>query len=397
MATALEQISAVTAMNLRNIPARWGSSLVALTGVAGVTLVLVAVLSISEGFRAALEISGSEDVAIVLRSGSTDELTSGITQDLIPIVGDAPGVLRINGRQAVLSPELYVVVDAQIRGKVSAANVPFRGVGPFAGMIRKGFRLEEGRMFAPGTNEIVVGRGAALQYEGLIVGREVTWGPGRWRIVGIFSDGGGVAESEVWGDGRVVSQAYNRGSIYQSVRVKLTDVESYQTFKSALARDPRVNARIERENVFYAEQQQFLQTLVNSAGWTLALMMGAGAVFAALNTMYNAVASRVREIATLRAMGFGASPVVVSVLVEALVLGALGGLLGGILAYLFFNGMRSSTLNWQNFSQITFAFTVTPQLVVTGIVYGLILTTIGGLVPGVRAARAPIIEGLREG
>lgn len=384
-------------MNLRNVPARWASSLVAIVGVAGVTLVLVAVLSIAEGFRAALEMSGSEDVAILLRSGSTDELTSGITQDLIPIVGDAPAVLRVGGRQAVISPELYVVVDAQIRGKTSAANVPFRGVGPFAPQIRKQFRLIEGRMFEPGTNEIVVGRGAALQYEGLAVGSQVNWGPGRWRIVGVFTDGGGVAESEVWGDSRVVQQAYNRGAFYQSIRVKLQNAAAFDTFKDAVARDPRVNARIERESVFYAEQQQFLQALVSSAGWTLAVMMGLGAVFAALNTMYNAVADRVREIATLRAMGFGALPVVVSVLVEALVLGAIGGLLGGILAYAFLNGMRSSTLNWQNFSQITFAFTVTPSLVATGIVYGLILTTIGGLVPGIRAARAPIVAGLRAG
>ncbi len=397
MATAFEQVVAVTGMNLRNLPARWASSLVAIVGVAGVTLVLVAVLSIAEGFRAALEKSGSDDVAILLRSGSTDELTSGITQDLIPIVGDAPSVLRLGGRQSVVSPELYVVVDAQIRGKTSAANVPFRGVGPFAPSIRKNFRLIEGRMFEPGTNEIVVGRGAALQYEGLEVGSQVNWGPGRWRIVGVFTDGGGVAESEVWGDSRVVQQAYNRGSFYQSIRVKLQNAGAFDTFKEAVARDPRVNARIERESVFYAEQQQFLQALVSSAGWTLAVMMGLGAVFAALNTMYNAVADRVREIATMRAMGFGATPVVVSVLVEALVLGAIGGLLGGILAYAFLNGMRSSTLNWQNFSQITFAFTVTPSLVATGILYGLVLTTIGGLVPGIRAARAPIVSGLRAG
>jgi putative ABC transport system permease protein len=397
MATSFEQVVAVTAMNLRNLPARWASSLVAIVGVSGVTLVLVAVLSIAEGFRAALEMSGSDDVAIALRSGSTDELTSGITQDLIPIVGDAPGVLRTSGRQSVISPELYVVVDAPIRGKQSSANVPFRGVGPFAPVIRKQFRMIEGRMFEPGTNEIVVGRGAALQYDGLTVGREVSWGPGRWTIVGVFTDGGGVAESEVWGDSRVVQQAYNRGSIYQSIRVKLQSASAFDAFKDAVSRDPRVNARIERESVFYAEQQQFLQVLVGTAGWTLAIMMGLGAVFAALNTMYNAVADRVREIATLRAMGFGASPVVISVLAEALILGAIGGLLGGILAYLFLNGMRSSTLNWQNFSQITFAFTVTPGLVATGIIYGLVLTTIGGLVPGIRAARAPIIAGLRAG
>ena len=196
-------------------------------------------------------------------------------------------------------------------------------------------------------------------------------------------------------DSRVLQQAYNRGSFFQSLRVRLLDASAFDAFRAALAADPRLSVRVERESIFYAEQSAFLRTLVTSAGWAIALMMGVGAVFAALNTMYNAVSSRTREIATLRAIGFGATPVVASVLVEAMLLGLLGGLLGGVVAFLGLNGLRSSTLNWQNFSQITFAFTVTPRLVFSGMAYGLLLTFIGGLVPGLRAARAPVTSGLR--
>jgi putative ABC transport system permease protein len=391
----LAEIRAVTAMNLRNLPARWASSLVAVTGVAGVTLVLVAVLSIAEGFRAALELSGSDDVAIVLRSGSTDELTSGLVQNLVPVISDAVGVARLPGGQPIVSPELYVVVDVPIRGKASAANAPLRGVGPVAGMIRRKFEIVEGRMFEPGTSEVVVGDGAAQQYQGLEVGRTLRWGTTNWTIVGRFTEGGGIAESEIWSDSRVLQQAYNRGAFFQSLRVRLRDAASFDAFRAALAADPRLSVRVEREKTFYAEQSAFLRTLVTSAGWTIAIMMGVGAVFAALNTMYNAVSSRTREIATLRAIGFGAAPVVTSVLVESMLLGMLGGLLGGAVAFLALNGLRSSTLNWQNFSQITFAFTVTPRLVLSGIAYGLLLTFLGGLLPGLRAARAPVTAGLR--
>lgn len=396
MANALEQVATVTAMNLRNVPQRWASSLVAVIGVTGVTLVLTAVLSIAEGFRAALELSGSDDVAIVLRQGSTDELTSGFGQDSVPVIGDAPGVKRDARGLRQVSPELYVLVDAKLRGKSGAANAPMRGVGAVAPQLRKNFRLLEGRMFREGTNEVIIGNGVAEQYEGLAVGKTVRWGSTNWTVVGRFTDGGGIAESEVWADARIIQAAYNRGSSYQSARVRLTSASALREFKDALTKDPRVNLRIERESVFYAEQQELLRKIVTTAGWVLAIMMGLGAVVAALNTMYNAVAGRVREIATLRAMGFGALPVVTSVLVEAMVLGLIGGLLGGVLAFLLLNGVRSSTLNFQNFSQITYAFTVTPPIVLTGIVYGLVLTLLGGLVPGLRAARTPITAGLRQ-
>jgi putative ABC transport system permease protein len=395
MSNTFEQIGAVTSMNLRNLPERWSASAVAVVGVAGVVLVLVAVLSIAEGFRATLDLSGSDDVAIVLRTGSDNEMSSGIGQDAIPIVGDAAGVAR-KGTQPIVSPELYVVVDLRMKGKSSVANTPLRGVGPLAPDTRRNFKIVEGRMFRTGTNEIIVGVGTAEQFADLEVGKTTRWGPTEWKVVGHFSDNGSVSESEIWADSRVLQNAYNRGTSYQSMRVKLQNAGSLGKFKDALTSDPRLNVMVEREKDFYSAQSKALRTIVTSAGWTLALMMGMGAIFAALNTMYNAVAGRVREIATLRAMGFGSLPVVTSVMVESLLLGATGGLLGGLIAFVLLDGMRSSTLNFQNFSQLTFAFTVTPQLILTGIVYGLILTFIGGLLPGVRAGRMPVTEGLRQ-
>jgi len=364
-------------------------------GVAGVVLVLVAVLSIAEGFRATLDLAGSDDVAVVMRSGSDSEMSSGLEQEIVPIIGDAAGVLR-KGKDPIASPELYVVVDVPLKKTASPANAPFRGVGPMAMATRKSFKLTQGRMFTTGTNEIIVGTGVAQQFDGLDIGRTVRWGPTTWTVVGQFSDGGSVSESEIWGDARVVQAAYNRGTSYQSVRVKLQNAGAFNSFKDALTADPRLTVTAQREKEFYAEQSKIMRTIISNAGWTLAIMMGVGAIFAALNTMYNAVAGRVREIATLRAMGFGATPVIISVLVESLFLGAIGGFLGGVLAWALLDGLRSSTLNFQNFSQITFAFTITPQLIVTGIIYGLILTLIGGLLPGVRAARLPVTEGLRQ-
>ena len=396
MANSFAQIGAVTGMNLRNIPQRWSSSLVAVLGIGGVTLVLVALLSIAAGFRVALEGSGSEDVAMIMRAGSTNELSGGFGVDTVTVVSDAPGIKRDAQNKPILSPELYVLVDGRMRGKDASTNLPLRGVGPMAPLLRKHFKLVQGRMFKEGTNEIVVGDGVVKQYEGFEVGKKVRWAAADWTVVGRFTDEGGIAESEAWGDTRVVQQAWRRGNSFQSIRVKLQSADALKTLKDSLSKDPRVRVGVQSERAFYADQQKLMSTIINTVGWVLAVMMGIAALFAALNTLYNAVAMRVREIATLRALGFGGFPVVVSVLVEAMILGAVGGLIGGLLAFLFLNGMTSSTMNWASFSQITFAFTVTPQLMTTGIIYGLILTFIAGILPGIRAARLPITSGLRE-
>jgi len=396
MANTFSQIAAVTGMNLRNIPERWSSSLVAVLGIGGVTLVLVALLSIAAGFRVALEGSGSDDVAIIMRAGSSNELSGGYGVDTVTVVSDAPGIKRDAQGKPIMSPELYVLVDGRMRGKDASTNLPLRGVGEMAPKVRKSFKLVEGRMFREGTNEVVVGDGVVKQYEGLEVGKKVRWGNTDWTVVGRYTDGGGIAESEAWGDTRVVQQAWRRGNSFQSIRAKLNDPASLKTLKDALSKDPRVRVGVQTERAFYADQQKLMSTIITTVGVALAIMMGVAALFAALNTLYNAVATRVREIATLRALGFGGFPVVVSVLVEAMILGAVGGLIGGLLAFLTLNGMSSSTMNWASFSQMTFAFTVTPGLMILGITYGLILCFIAGILPGIRAARLPITAGLRE-
>ena len=395
MANPFAQIVAVTGMNLRNVPLRWSSSLVAVLGIGGVTLVLVALLSIAAGFRVALEGSGSDDVAMLMRAGSNNELSGGFGVDTVTVVADAPGIAKSEGKP-VMSPELYVLVDGKMKGKDASTNLPLRGVSPMAGKVRKNFKLAQGRMFREGTNEVIVGDGVTKQYDGLDVGKVVRWGATDWTVVGRFTDQGGIAESEVWGDTRVVQQAWRRGNSFQSIRAKLTTPAAIKTLKDSLTKDPRVRLSVQTEREFYVDQQKLMSTIINTVGWALAIMMGIAALFAALNTLFNAVAQRVREIATLRALGFGGIPVVMSVLVEAIILGAVGGLIGGLMAYLFLNGMTSSTMNWSSFSQMTFAFTVTPKLVLTGIIYGLILTFIAGILPGIRAARLPITSGLRE-
>jgi putative ABC transport system permease protein len=342
-----------------------------------------------------LTLSGARDVAIVLRSGATDEMGSGLSQEQTRIIADSKDLAR-DAQGAIASPELYVIVDIPLKRTVTAANVPLRGVGPQAPQLRQNFRIVEGRNFTPGMFEVVVGRGASEQFAGLTVGNKLRWGTTDWTVVGIFEDRGSVAESEVWTDATVLQGAYNRGNTYQSMRVKLTSPEAFQSFKDALMKDPRLSVRMFTERDYYERQSRTLIALVSTIGATIAVLMGLGAVFAALNTMYSAVSTRTREIATLRALGFGSVPVVISVLTEALLIGLAGGVIGALIAYFAFNGVRASTMNFTTFSQITFAFTVTPMVLVLGVVYALILGFIGGLLPGLRAARLPITTGLRE-
>ncbi|MFO1392682.1 MAG: FtsX-like permease family protein [Steroidobacteraceae bacterium] len=395
MGAWINQLVAITAMNLRNLPQRLGTSLVAIVGIGGVVAVLVSLLSMAQGFRAALELSGSDDVAIILRGGAGDELSSSFDREQVSVIVSAPGIAR-DARGAIASPEFYTIVDLPMRSTGTAANVPFRGVTDRASGVRNGFRMVAGRMFEPGKDEVIVGRGAFAQFGNVDLGRKVTWGSHEWRVVGVFECGGSVSESEVWTDLEVLRGVYRRTGSVQVVRARLTSPAALATLAGALAGDPRLNASVRGEREFYADQSRLLVTLVNYVGTTIAFLMGIGALFAALNTMYSAVSSRTREIATLRALGFGAAPVVASVLLEAAALGLLGGIAGGALVYFGLNGYQASTLNWASFTQIAFAFTVTPGLLVTGLLYALGLGLVGGLLPGVRAARLPVTVGLRE-
>ena len=392
---SLAQIAAITSMNVRNMSQRAASSIVALIGIAGVVTVLIGVLSIAEGFRAVLDISGSDQVAIVLRNGATEEMGSGLSQEQTRIIADSKNAAR-DEQGSIVSPELYVVVDVPLKSTGTAANVPLRGVGPQAVKLRSNFKIVEGVNFTPGKFEVIVGKGASMQFAGLTVGSQLRLGSANWTITGIFEDRGSVAESEIWTDATVLQGAYNRGTSYQSMRVKLTSASAMQAFKDGLSTDPRLNLRVFSEKDYYAEQSKVLVTLVSTIGSAIAILMGLGAIFAALNTMYSAVSSRTREIATLRALGFGSAPVITSVLAEGLLIGLVGGVVGMVVSYVAFNGVRASTMNFATFSQLTFAFTVTPALLVQGLVYALILGFIGGLLPSLRAAKLPITTGLRE-
>lgn len=391
----VNQFFAVTAMNVRNLPSRLGTSLVAVVGIGGVVAVLVSLLSMGEGFRAALDLSGRDDVAMILRGGSADELSSNLTREEHDVIVLAPGIVR-DARGPLASGELYTIVDLPMRSTGTGANVPFRGVGERAPALREDFRIVAGRMFRPGQNEVIVGRGVFAQFGNVDLGREVTWGSQAWRIVGVFAAGGSVSESEVWTDIVVLRGVYRRGNTVQIVRAQLESPAALAQVRASLEHDPRLNVSVRSERAFYADQSRILLALIKYVGTTLAVLMGVGAVFAALNTMYSAVSSRTREIATLRALGFGAAPVLTSVLLEAALLGLIGGVLGGVLVYFALNGYQASTLNWGSFSQLTFAFTVTPRLLVTGLWYSLILGLVGGLLPGLRAARMPVTAGLRE-
>ena len=389
------QVYAVGVLNLRTLPQRFGSSAATVVGVAGVVTVFVAVLSIGEGFRATLAQTGSPETALVMRTGADTEMMSLVSQEDSRIIQDAPGIAR-DGHGAEASPEMLVLVDVPKITTGTDANVALRGVTPAAFAVRPRMQIYAGRNFVPGRNEIIVGRAAAGEFAGLHVGDVKRWGKTDWTVVGQFTDGGSVSESEIWADLNVLQGAYNRGTIVSDVYAHLSSAGDFDKFKAALTSDPRLSVRVVRETEYFADQSRLISSIVTSLGYLIAAMMGIGAVFGAINTMYSAVASRTREIATLRALGFGGGPVVISVIVESILLALAGGLLGGTIAYAVFNGYQASTINWQSFSQVAFAFRVTPMLLIQGFFYSVAIGLVGGLFPAVRAARTSVAAALRE-
>jgi len=391
----LSQIASVTTFNIRTLPQRLGSSATAIFGIAGVVAVMVGVLSIAQGILQTMDNSASPDNVVVLRSGSNTEMMSIMLGDDARIIAEAPGLAR-NESGAIASPELFVIISLLKRTTGTDANVPLRGVSRNALVVRDNFRVIEGRMFDWGLNEVIVGVGALIEFQGLEVGSTITVAQEEWPVVGIFESGGGLAETEIWVDASVLQPAYRRGNSYQAVYAKLESPDAYQEFKDALTSDPRLNVKPMRESEYYESQSAMLYKLVTGLGTLIAVIMGFGAIFGALNTMYTAVSSRAREIATLRALGFHSSPVVISVLIESLLLALIGGVIGATAAWWVFDGFRAATLNFTSFSQVAFAFDVSPSLLVRGVIFAMVIGLIGGLFPALRAARQPIANALRE-
>lgn len=391
----LLQVVSITKFGLLSIPRRRGAVLATVVGIAGVVTVLVGVLSISAGFRQAMAVSGSPDTAIVLRSGADDEMVSGFGRDETKVIADSPGVAR--GPEGPLaSPELFVIIDIPKRSTGTDANVPLRGIEPAALQVHDKVKIIRGRMFEWGKDEVIAGQGASQEFSGLDVGSTVKVGHAAWPVVGVFSADGGVAESEVWTGATALQEAYHRGDSFQSVQAKLVSPGAYTQFKDSLTSNPQLSVKVQRQSEYYTSQSETMTRLITTLGFLIAFLMAIGAVFGALNTMYSAVSVRTREIGTLRALGFGASAVVISLMIESLILALIGGVIGGGLAYFAFNGFHASTMNFQSFSQVTFAFRITPELLVRGIIWAAIIGLIGGLFPAIRAARLPIANALRE-
>jgi len=388
----LKQILSITMLGIRSIPERLGPSLVIIVGLAGVVAVFTALLAMAEGFQSTLESAGRPDVALVLRGGSQAELNSGISREQGTIIKQVPGVAQGADGLPLASAEVVVIAELLKAGEKTGSNITVRGVEPAAFGLRPQLRIVEGRTFTPGLRELIVGQGVARQFEGARLGSTLRMRGSDWTVVGIFASGDAY-ESELWADVDVAQSTFNRQG-YSAVRLQLAAVGDLQAVKDALSADPRVNVDVETEEQYFNGQTEQFRKTIGILAIFVTSIMGLGAVFAALNTMYAAVGARAREIATLRAIGFRGLPVVVSIMLESLILALIGGLLGALAAYVLFNNMVVSTLG-ANFTQVVFSFTVTPALVVDGLIIAVTIGMVGGFLPALRAARQPVTTALR--
>jgi putative ABC transport system permease protein len=381
--------------NFRSVKARWTSAIVAVLGIAGTVGVFIAMLSLARGFRATLVSSGSYDNALVLRAGSTSEMTGAVPLESSKILQDAPGVARVVGGP-LITTEAVLVAPIPMVATDTDANVQVRGVSPNVLAIRNNVKIAEGRMFQPGLSEVIVGKNATKSYKNLGLGDTLSMGDTQWKVVGVFDAGGSAFDSEVWCDAHLLNGAFKRPEdSYQSVTVHLASANSFEQFKDFVTADPRLNVDVTREIDYYSKQSTRMTQLITILGGLVAAVMAIGAIFGALNTMYSAVAERGREIATMRALGFGAAAVVFSFLIEALLISFVGGALGAV-AVLPLNGLTTGAMNWQTFSHMEFAFQITPVLLLSGLIFALVMGVLGGLPPAVRAAQRPVATALRE-
>ncbi len=381
-------------MNLQSIPQRLGASSVIVIGIAGVVAVLVSVLAMGAGFQHTLADTGREDRVIILRGGSDAELSSNLTRTDVATISNAPGLAKDKDGKALLSNEIVTVVNVPKLDTGTDANVTLRGVGLELVAVRPELRIIAGSMFRPAVRELIAGVGATKQFRGLSVGSTLRLRNADWTVTGIFSSNGDVHESELMADADTVASSIERNG-YSSAVGLLTGADAFTAFKDTLTSDPQLKVDVQREKAYYAAQSAGLTKTITIVGTTVAVIMAIGAMFGALNTMYSAVAARGLEIATLRAIGFGAFPVLIGVMIEALLLSLLGGVIGASLAWLFFNGHTVSTLG-AAFAQVVFQLTVTHALIVTGIVWACVIGLLGGFFPALRAARLPVAEALRS-
>ena len=389
------QIGAVTAMNFKSLPHRIGTSIVIVIGIAGVVAVLVSVLAMSTGMLETMENSGREDRAIVLRNGSAAESGSALARDAARLIQDAPGVKRDSAGKPIASAESLRLVNLFRKEDGAEVNVALRGVGPQLPQLRPEVKIIQGRMFRTAVTELIVGKSAHAEFKGLNIGDQIKTRGATWTVVGVFSSDGDSHESGLMTDADTLVAADQRGG-FQSVTVMLESTAAFQKFKDALTANPALAVDISREREYYRRQSETIGRVIYVIAYVVGGIMAIGAIFSALNTMYSAVSARLREIATLRAIGFGPTAMVMSVLTEALLLAFIGGVIGAAIAWLFFNGHQVSTsAGGAAAGHLIFELSVSPALIATGILWAITIGLIGGLFPAVRAARLPVATALR--
>jgi putative ABC transport system permease protein len=381
--------------NLESVRVRWRSTLVAVLGIAGSVGVFVAMLALAKGFQAALVTSGSAQNAMIRRAGATSEVDSLVNLENLRVIEDAPEVQR-GAEGALVSPEIVVIAALPLLTTGTDANVQVRGVTTRALAVHENVRVVQGRFFKPGLYELVVGSEATRSYRGLALGDTLRLGGSTFTVVGVLDGGGSAFDSEVWCDADVLGPTYQRPrGIYQSAVARLRSPDALEGLRARLGNDPRMRVQVDRETEYYAKASQMLTGLILGLGSLVAAVMGVGAVISALNTMYSAVAERAREIATIRAVGFASGSVILSFVVEGLLIALVGGIVGCV-AILPVNGLTTSTMNFQTFTHLAFAFQITPALLGAGVLFALAMGLAGGLPPAIRAARLPITVALRD-
>nr|WP_298727172.1 ABC transporter permease [uncultured Steroidobacter sp.] len=387
------QIGAVTAMNFRSLPQRVSTSLVVVIGIAGVVAVLVSVLAMSTGLIRTMQSTGRDDRAIVMRNGSIAETSSALDRNSAKLILDAEGIKRDADGNPITSAETMRILSLRKKQDDAEINVILRGVGPKMLEVRPELKIIEGRMFQPAVTEVIVGKAAHSQFKGLNVGDVVNSRGANWTVVGVFETGGDAHESSLMTYAETLISIDQRGA-FQSVTALLESPSAFQAFKDSLSANPALAVDVIREREYYQQQSKTMSTIISVIAYVVGGIMAVGAVFAALNTMYSAVSARLQEIATLRALGFGSTAMVVSVLAEALVLALIGGVIGALIAWLFFNGNTVST-SGGGMGQMVFELAVSPPLMILGVVWACIIGVLGGLFPAMRAARLPVAMALR--
>ncbi|PHZ85882.1 ABC transporter permease [Paremcibacter congregatus] len=385
----LSQTWVVIIMNIRSLPSRFSMSLATIFAVAAVVGVLLFFLAMGNGFRATLEGAGSDAVAVVTREGSQSEINSVLGRDQVNLIANAPGIARDDAGNPIISAELYVIVDGIKESTKTKVNLPLRGLSQAGFDLRDNVKITDGRMFSPGRNEIIVGEGVLKEFGGFSLGKKITFGKTTWEVVGIFTTGGSAFESELWADARSVQDQFRRGNSFQTMRLRLETPGDVSALQAYAKTDPRLNVKIETEANYFSTQGDAIKGYV-IFGWGVSIIMGLGALAGALNTMYTSVASRAREIATLRAIGFSNVSAFMGTLVEGILLSLLGGVLGIVATYLFIDGNSAATIG-ASFTQVVFTFTLSPDLMVQGGWIALAIGVLGGFFPAFRAARLPVV------